>query len=160
MLQRPSNWPAEAGELGKAGDILDNIGESYDINVGAIKADMVQDWADELNKDWAGAGGAKGARTKTASAASRELLDVLPAADRNALDRGDVETALRCLNIAQPAAGRLHDAKTKQAIDILDQGHGEAQGSEGRVAKPRSPPSATNPTIRKRTSTAGLGTAW
>ena len=116
-LQAAAKLAREARQLGKASDILDKIGESYDINVGPIKADMVQDWADELNKDWAGGGGgAKGAKQRLLQAASRDLLDFCRRVTDDAINKGDVDTALRVLKLAQPAAGRLHDAKTKSLI--------------------------------------------
>ena len=117
MLQQAVALARQAGDVGKAGQILDIIGQSYDINVVAIKVDMVQNRADELTKAVAAPGTAKGARLQQIQQASREVIEACRTLTEAALDRGDVETALRCLNIARPAAGRLNDRKTKQAID-------------------------------------------
>lgn len=116
MLQEAVALARQVGETRKAGEVLDIIGQSYDINVVAIKVDMVQNRADEVAKA-AAAPGTKGARLQQIQQASREVLDDCRTLTEAALDRGDVETAQRCLNIARPAAGRLKDRKTKQAID-------------------------------------------
>ena len=117
MLQEAVTLAREAGDTAKAIEILDTIGQSYDINVVAEKVDMVQARADELNKALGAPGTAKGPRLLKLQQGVRELLEACQVLILAALDRGDVETALRCLNIARPAATRLNDHKTKLAID-------------------------------------------
>ncbi len=74
---RPSAWPAMPARLGKAGEILDKIGQSYDINVVAIKVDMVQNRADELTKAVA-APGRQGPATAAAPAGQPGIARRLP----------------------------------------------------------------------------------
>ncbi len=115
-LQQAVSLARDAGDLGKAAAFLDKIGQTYDINVVSQKVDLVQNRADELaNASGAGAG-AKGLRQQQFQQASRELLDVCRGLTTAAIDQGDVETALRCLKIALPAATRVHDVKTKTMI--------------------------------------------
>ena len=113
-MEEAAKLDREAGQIGKAIDILDKISDSYDIDVAAMKADMVQSWADELTKAL-GPGGSKKI-TPQVQAAGRNLLEVCRKLTADALAKGDVETALRFLNLAQPAANRLHDPKMKSVI--------------------------------------------
>ena len=96
MLQEAVALARQVGETRKAGEVLDIIGQSYDINVVAIKVDMVQNRADEVAKA-AAAPGTKGARLQQIQQASREVLDHCRTLTEAALDRGDVETAQHCL---------------------------------------------------------------
>jgi hypothetical protein len=133
MLQEAVKLAREAGDTGKANEILDTIGQSYDINVLAIKVDMVQGRADELGKALAAPGSiTRGPRLQQLQKSVRELLDACQALTFAALERGDIDTALRCLNIARPAANRLNDHKTKLAIESSIK---DMEKLRGRLAK-------------------------
>ncbi len=154
ILELAAQHAAEAGQLAKAFQALDELDAIFDVNVLPLKVDLLQTRSEALAKAAKTLGRAGTvAAAQQVHQASEELVDVCRLATAAALNRSDPATALRCLKIAQPAARRLKDGKTialiVSSIKDVEKQQGLADEAQGALAVLRVKPddAAANLTV-------------